>query len=379
MKKIILYSIALLTTLVYAAACSESFMKFFVDGWTNEKRPEILALDKWKYGDLYGLSYLKNFKIPAEPLYSDERIVSTGEKRINLWVIGDSSLIHALDPKKENAFLYDVKLKDYWWKVADKEPRTAEIEKGKRNILIIETGERFVRETFAKKAGAEEVLGIYLTMTDESRQISEKNEFLKNTKQDQKTLRQKLGLLSQERIIPVNFTQNIETILFGYEFFLPLKELKAELNYRLFSKLPAAIYISNNEKNLFLRETIDVNSTKGSFTPLSDEELTQIAENLNFVSDGYKRKGFDEVFFSIVPSSATIINPENMAYNNLIPRLQNHPELRVKVIDVYSKMKTVENPADLYWTNDSHWNSNGFRIWIDETNRIFKNLVDVQK
>ena len=173
-----------------------------------------------------------------------------------------------------------------------------------------------------------------------------------------------------------NFSQNAELLLFGYEMFAPFKELKAGLNFRLFERVSPEISVSRNRKNLFYKRTTDPYLVTSAFNPLPAEELNEIVKNINYVAEKYKERGFDEVLFSVTPNAVTIVDPEMMPYNNLIPRLQNHPDLKVPVIDVYSRMKDDENKANLYWINDTHWNSKGFQLWVDETNNELLKIIN---
>jgi len=59
-------------------------------------------------------------------------------------------------------------------------------------------------------------------------------------------------------------------------------------------------------------------------------------------------------------------------YNNVIRRIQNHPDLKMPMVDLIGIFDTCHCP--LYFRSDSHWNYNGFNIWVNEVNKY---LVDV--
>ena len=366
MKKFALYSTAFLAMLIYGLACSETFMKYFVGDWKNENRPRFLRFDKYEYGDLYGMSYLPQFKIPTGGLYTDDRTAESNEDSINLWIIGDSFLAHAIKPEDNIKFFKNARLQDFYWGLVDKHPKKAELDKNKLNVLLIEITERLIRGNFSTRSSAAGLVGVYQTSTAQSA--------AKQPAEETVSWRSKIAIFSQERLVPENIDQNLELMLFGYEFFEPVKELKSEINYGLFSRVSSEVSVSRNKNNLFYGETVNPALNTSSFKPLSDDELNEIVKNINFVAEEYRKKGFDEVIFSITPNAVTIADPEMMDYNNLIPGIQNNPNLKVRVVDVYSKMKQSEQPSSFYWKNDSHWNSEGFKLWVDETNRTLESL-----
>jgi hypothetical protein len=382
MKKFALYLTAFLTLIVYFLACSESFMKSFTAEWDNRGKPQFLHLDKYKYGDLYGLSYLRKFKIPTNgKLYADDRIAPGGnQKDIDLWMIGDSFLAYAFKPEDGAPFLYKTRLRYFWWELNDKTGKEVYREEGKLNVLIIETTERFVRDKYGSEQAAEKILSRYQIRENGNQENSNDRPpaIASSGDSEQATLRSRLESLTEKKIVPENFSQNIEKLLFGYEFFAPLKEAKSELNYRLFGRTAPLVYVSRNGENLFYSKTVYPAWKESSFRPVTDEELKEIVKNMNIIRDRYRKKGFDEVFFSLLPNPVTMIDPGIMPYSNLIPRLQNHPELKDRFIDVYSKMKTIEKPEDLFWRNDSHWNSNGFRLWVDQANKKLEEFANAK-
>jgi hypothetical protein len=55
------------------------------------------------------------------------------------------------------------------------------------------------------------------------------------------------------------------------------------------------------------------------------------------------------------------------AYNQLIPKIQKHPDLKMPVIDIYSIFK--QHPIGVFAKNETHWTNEGMQLWIDEVNR----------
>jgi hypothetical protein len=88
---------------------------------------------------------------------------------------------------------------------------------------------------------------------------------------------------------------------------------------------------------------------------------------MNRLYQYYRAKGFDEVYFSIIPNPVTILYPEMGKYNEIISRVMHHPNLKVPVIDVYDQFRSAA--VRIYSKADTHWSVNGFNIWLNEFNK----------
>ena len=170
--------------------------------------------------------------------------------------------------------------------------------------------------------------------------------------------------------------ENLEFNLFDYKLFTPLKEFKANLNYRLFNRVNNDVRVSPDHKYLFYNATIDTNYTTSSFTRIDNAEITRIVNVLNNIYIHYKAKGFDEVYFTIIPNPVTVLSPGilgTIKYNELIPRIYNNTGLKIPVIDVYNLFR--QSNIQIYFRSDTHWNNNGFHVWANEFNEtIYKDL-----
>ena len=141
------------------------------------------------------------------------------------------------------------------------------------------------------------------------------------------------------------------------------------MNYYLFNRASGDVVISNDRNFLFQRQTVEPDDINSSYCPLSDAELDGDIDRLNQIYDHYKKSGFSEVYFSLIPNSATIMQP--VGYNKLIPRVDHNKKLRMPVIDVYDILKLREKPY--YNPGDTHWNNAGIQEWIKTVNHLFEN------
>lgn len=163
--------------------------------------------------------------------------------------------------------------------------------------------------------------------------------------------------------------QNLQCNLFNYNFVMPMFEAKAALNYYLFNRASGDVIISKDRNFLFLKETVTYTDEGSSYSRFADNDITKLIDNINTIYEHYRQNGFNEVYLSVIPNSATIMQPGE--YNNLIPTIQNDPRLKMKVIDAYTAFKNAKEV--LYLPGDTHWNNRGRQMWLDMVNEKIVN------
>jgi hypothetical protein len=352
MKTILSYIFIVLGLVLLWASTSRTAM-----GYITEKRDK----DAWygtyqgMNGDLIGMSYLdfvKRFQLgPKIPL---KRTTYTGEKNTVLYIHGDSyarklhdsvfagvSVLHNIDRNHGSSFTLD---------------------KTKRNILIIEVSERYIRPYFGGLQIFDEV---YDSATHSKPQAS-----LLTRRYDM----QYASLLPDFKVADLfnkNINQNLQCNLFNYSFIMPMFHWKAALNYYIFNRASGDVVISKDRNFLFYTETVSLTDIGSSYTTIPPEHIDMLINNFNLIYDHYKATGFDEVYLSMIPNSATINQPDG--YNGLIPHIQNSPELHMKLIDIYSTFKNV--PGDYYYHGDTHWNPRGKQLWVNIVNDTLINSL----
>ena len=300
--------------------------------WLFEKN---ITKDDYRYGDLYRLSNLAQFRVSV-----DKCVSTTIDKvpKTTLTLLGDSftekGRIDSSNFKAENFqrfFIADTSF--------------TKIDKSKKTILIIETVERHFRERFATP---------YKNLQLSGNQII-------NNKIPEKTYLQKA--LAYE--VPYN-TERHETLLFSTDFFLTFKEWKAWLNWKLFGRIDEKIVLSKDSKHILYYLDAQPNGITSSFDKISEEEINLLVQNVNETYNYYKNLGFDEVYLSIIPNKTSILASDLGEYNHLIERIQQHSALKMPYLDVYTPIKSSKTL--LYDIGDTHWNCKGKQIWIDEVN-----------
>jgi hypothetical protein len=296
--------------------------------------------DDYRYGDLYRLSLLPQFKEKAHECVHKR---FNEKKPINLFIIGDS---FTEDPKVQ---LEDFPVEKYqyvhWAKSAE-----YQLDNTKKNILILETVERTAREHFS------------IIANNFNNEKIEENNLSIRKKIEQKTVE------IEKNIVPDGIEERLQHTLFNYDLFLWFRELKASLNYKVFSRIEDEIVLSKDGEHIFYADEADVNNSKSAFYPIRNSDIDTFIENINQTKQKYLALGFDEVYLSIIPNKVSVLSPDLGVYNHLIERVQNHPDLKVQFVDTYSTFKNT--PQKYYLKSDTHWTCEGREVWLKKVNDL---------
>jgi len=337
MKKVWLYIFSLACLLVYALSLNRAFMEWWADYRTYTLHA---AHARARYGDLYSNCFL--------PGYMDTAYIPLKENKVagntDLYIIHDSYLEGKI--LKENFIgLNKLVMADYRSGGGEVRP-----DKTKRNILVIECSERTAEWRLTD------------TLTILSRIDVSGKKLNGSAEQDGEPL--------LNYFFNPNINQNVEFMLYDYEYFIPVKNAKAWLNYVLFKRLPKDVSISTDEKYLLLNETVDPRSATGSFAPLDHAYLNYVTRCVNRLNAYYRSNGFDEVYFSVIPNPVSIVDEYRGPYNQKMGWLEKNNLLQGKYLSMYLVFKGAR--SRIYRTDDTHWNGNGLQLWVDEVNKIIQ-------
>ena len=321
-------------------------------------RVGAFGADKYLYGDLYGLTYLSQFKkIKDTNFVSLPAIVQkSNSDTAKLFILGDSYLYSFF--KEDPRYYVGINQVQFIrWSVAN--PIEILPSKNKKNILLIESVER-------NMSGLFNLSSVKARLDRAEATNSELN------------ARQKIAFFASEidRVIKENLYHqsleaNIEFAWFNFGFWEPLKEFKADFNLNFFGRVDKEVSISKDQNFLYLAETLNPAHVGSSFSDLSEAQLKSHVSELNAIQEYYQAKGFDEVIFSIIPNPVSVLKTENKADNRLIQRIKSHPNFKGKLIDATDGLS--KNAASNFFTSDSHWNQRGAKIWLDQLNTQLKN------
>ncbi|QKZ15231.1 hypothetical protein [Spirosoma sp. KUDC1026] len=308
-----------------------------------------VVADDYKYGDLYRMSALPQFKEEAVPCPVSH--LSSDTSSTHLYIIGDSFT----EPQRLSKDDFPV---SHYQRAAWEHPQRAQLNPAKRNVLLIETVERHFREHFTHPVNE------LVIQSDTTRMAPPKV-----------TLYRQLG----QEFHRIDVEERLESTLFSGAWAFWFKELKAHLTLDWFNRTTGNVSLSEDKQHVFTN--LDTDTSKklnSSFAPLSDQELNTLVDSVNVTAARYKRLGFDAVYLSIIPNKASILEPDRDAYNHLIERVQQHPNLQVPVVDVYSSYKSASQSP--YAQGDTHWNCTGRALWLDRvTDLLHTRPADKQR
>lgn len=348
-KKVLSYIFIIFGLVALYMSTSRRAMQFVVDHRDHDK---WWGAYQMKNGDLVSLSYLdfvKRFNPPPDrtPL---KKPAYNGQKNIALYLHGDSYTYHL--PDSAFAGVADYHLIDR------NHGLNYHLDPTKRNILVLEVSERYLRAYYGG-----------LQIFDELCDSLIKKKSIAANYLHQPYLASVIPGFEINDLFNKYINQNLQANLFNYNFIFPIFEYKAALNYYIFNRASGDVVISKDKNFLFLKETVSLTDPGSSYVPITPADIDWMVDKLNKIYDHYKENGFDEIYFSVIPNSATIVQPEG--YNGLIPAIQSDPRLRMKIIDAYTAFK---NSGELlYQPGDTHWNTKGRQLWVDLVNEKLAN------
>ena len=340
MRRAILILIAALFFGIFVASSNTNWMKDLTK--YRYSLASKVPSDKYRFGDLYGFSYLRPYKVRAlapEDLRS-HYVKSRPPMGTELYGIVDSYL-WAFVPNDSLFRQVDAYRATRW----DYTAKQFYLNPAKRNVLLLEMVERRVRYTAPDTAMFYKHLGVVDSPAKEVVNDIYPIDWWKS------------------HVFNSNIEQNLEFNLFEYPVFTPFKEAKAWLNYRVFNRTSQDVVVSKTRRQLYYNQTIDSTKNSSSFMRLRTGEIDTMVAGLNQVYRHYRKVGFDEVYLAIMPNPVSVLEPQISHYNGLIPRLQKNPALKMPVINVYSKLTRLRREP-IYQISDTHWNKAGLLAGI---------------
>ena len=305
--------------------------------------------DDYRYGDLYRLSYLPQFKEKATDCISTFES-NSNKLPIHLFVIGDSFT------EEKRVSETDFKAEKYTyihWAKHD----NIKLDTNKKNILILETVERTFKEHLSQN----------VINFDTINRVESGIQIHHSWKHRVKENFMKIIVFC----FPKGTEERLEHTLFNYDFFLWFREVKATLNFKLLGRVENKVVISKDKQAIFYSEEADSTNLHSAFYPINQPEIDSLINHLNETRKKYLKVGFNEVYLSIIPNKVSILSPNLGTYNHLIERIQNDPRLQMPLIDTYSIFRKY--PQKYYLKSDTHWSCEGRDIWLDKVNKILIN------
>jgi hypothetical protein len=352
MRKLFGYIVLIVCVVIYIVSSADKLTNSINIYKTNPN--SVITSDKFTHGDLYGIAFLSNFSKPSKTL-SLRPPVKSETLNIDLYEICDSYIWAFLNSGKFYRGVNSLKI----FRTNNQQRLNADLDRSKINVLVVEFAERNILPILKDSAYINHVI-----QTPAAKSSASSAQAAPSFKK----LIRGLGKDASEAIFNKNININIESNIWELSVFTPVKEFKADLNYKLFKKVNKGVDISPDGEQLFYSKTIDTTKNASSFKNLSNKDIDALVATLNRIYMQGKKMGFKKVYLSLVPNPVSILYPRfnTLAYNNLVERIQNSPKLQMPCIDVLPEFREKKN--DVFFVSDSHWNENGAQIWLDKFN-----------
>lgn len=344
MKKIVALFVFVICLLALLVSSSEQGMRML----TKERYAGsgIWHSDKYAFGDLYGLSYLPEFRIAKQEKFTEVPAGLPAEKDLDLYVVGDSYLYSYLDTLPD----YYARVNQLDFRRWEHVPVRAEaFTSGRKKVLLIESVERNI----ANVIDLERIRAVFEPTPPPALPWWEQwNEAIKSA------------------FYHPNLEANLEFTLFNVALFSPIKELKASWNDHIFGRLAPEVHRSKSGDRLFMHETVDAREKGSSYREISEDEVNGIVRKMEEIQAFYLSQEFDLVMFSYIPNPISLLEAEKG--NQFLARIQAAGAGKLVILDPSARLKV--NASQYFYQSDSHWNQRGARVWLDQLNEVLRGV-----
>jgi len=304
--------------------------------------------DEYKYGDLFNLSKLPQFKDEMVKCTTPFPLESKSDRPLHLYVLGDSFL----EPQRIDSsdFIADRYLYMKWDNFMH-----VRLDTSATNIVLIESVERHIRQHFETPVDHYFVpdTASFVRKWQDPRWMSRLDYFFRASRaEDQLSL-----ILTSNRL--------------GIAF----KQLKSYLNLKLFNRTETGVTVSKDHQHIVYyldTDTLNYPHTSG-FSPITDNRIDSVVTAINETAERLKAMGFDHMVLSLIPNKSSIVIPDYATYNHLIERIQAHPDLGVPFVNIMNEYRAMGVKAYLH--SDSHWTCEARTVWVKKTNDLLQNLM----
>jgi hypothetical protein len=224
----------------------------------------------------------------------------------------------------------------------------------RKRVLVLSTVERYIRETFDEPYDLHPVA----QRGDTANRVSYTTQAI---------LLRRWMFLELEKRLQYLLEYNHLSFLLASQW--------ATASYNLCGTVDKWAGLSANNE-VFIAESTSRTSPRGVFTPVSEEEIEQIATNISRVREELLATYHTDLVVMFIPNKITLhLEHVDLAYNELLPRLTRALRVRgVPAVDLYGAYQAAETP--LYYRSDPHWNEAGRRIALQALIPVLRERLD---
>lgn len=234
-------------------------------------------------GDLYQRTFLRQFR---EENFVQNKTLTEADKpvrrsqNVDLYTMGDSFT-------EIDTSFYAGRRNAHVWLTFTK--ATANLDRSKKNILVIEVLERLIQQRLHVKPDSTVLIQQGLTDPDTTASSPAK------IKPPTAPAAGVPMWLTARFGSDINY--RLEMLFFNSESFVWFKELRAQVLYSWFNRIPAGA-VSRDRQHLFYDLEVDTTYDTSAFRRLSASNMDSVVATINHTRDHYRQMGFNEVYFS---------------------------------------------------------------------------------
>ncbi len=341
MRKALAFIVLIVLLGVLGLSSSERAMRWL--SFVRYHDTGLFGSDKYRFGDLYGLTYLAPFRMEKDTTLVRNQGGKAEKRDLDLYILGDSYLYSYVQMDTAN-FRRSNHVEFRRWSDQSVKPISIRSSLNKK-VLVIETVERNV-----------------WTILHKDRLRTQ----LENVP-DQSNWHEALNAFLFDHIYHPQLEQNLDFTLFNLQIISPIKTMKSALNSGLFHRVSSDVSVSSDASFLYLRETIDSTKRSSSFYPIKKKELIELRDQMIEMNLLAKSKGFDEVLFVIIPNPVVFTKTEARPTNHLVQQLSQESGSRLRILDPTASL--MRGGKNYFFKSDSHWNQAGARAWLAHFNQ----------
>ncbi|CAM4227299.1 hypothetical protein EWU23_10060 [Cytophagaceae bacterium 50C-KIRBA] len=358
MRRLIALFLFIFFSSILVISSSEKGMHWITQG--RYARNDAWGADKYRFGDLYGVSYLSDFRIAKDThLLPLPQKTDTVLRDYDLTILGDSYLYSSF--QEHPAYFSRVKmLQFYRW--SDSQQHLIFAKSNRKQVLLIECVERNMWDRM-NLADARLRLDV---QQEKSLPVD------KSTKQILIDQLDRFDAGVKKAMYHPTLESNLDFVLFNLGFLGWIKERKADFTWKILGRTNPDVQVSRDGKFLYLEETLNAQKRGSSFRFVGKEDVDLMVHHLQEIESYYLSNGFDEVIFSLIPNPVAVLETEGKASNLAIQKIVEHPQLHVKMVDPSASLK--QHALLNFYSSDSHWNLRGAQIWLNDFNQVLSKL-----
>ncbi|MCF0059769.1 hypothetical protein [Dyadobacter sp. CY356] len=339
-NKLIRYSLLFVSGIIFVVSLSPALQRKIA--------AKGLIPDQYRFGDLYNTSNLLKFK--EVDFAKSTSLTETDKPKVrysdvDLYTIGDS-----FTPMDTSYYAGDKNFHIWMGVNVD----TVKLDTTKKSILVVEIIERTIQERLLNDYEA-----LYIKRGFQ----------IKGDTYPKAVAGRDGGSSFWWDKFGDQINQRIEFLLFNFNPFLKLKELKSDIMLTWFDRTHTGAIISRNHEYLFYSVEADKKSPLSPFHEITPASVDSVVHHINLIRTHYKNRGFEEVYFCLIPNKVTVCENNRFQYNQQISLIENSPLLQTPMISVQA---TIRKHPEWFHKSDGHWNVAGKRYWLQKTNELVK-------